>query len=153
MLIKQVGIGELLYSGHLQNPLARFSTTYRQWEQYARHRKGRGGCVRRMDSTAAEIFMRRNGNFASRLAGYTAQLEYEGNKLFAIQTGSYSEGDYHWRGATIANEAYSIRSVDDHSAAYDHFLAEDDPNMWDYNWCYGITYVVWSASIIEVPQT
>lgn len=152
MLIKQIGIGARLYADHTKDPMAQFTTHYRQWESFARHRRNRWGFVRRMDHTAAEIFERRQGNFASRLASFTAGLEYNGQKLFAIQHGLYSEGDYHWRGATIPNEAYAIRSVDDYNAAYDHFLSEDDPNMWDLDWCYGITFVVAPASIIEASQ-
>ena len=153
MLIKQAGIGERLYAGHTQYPLARFTPQYRQWERYARHRMSRWGFMRRTDHTAAEIFERRDGNFASRLASYTAQLEYNGEKLFAIQTGMYSEGDYHWSGVTIPNEAYSIRSIGDYNAAYDYFLSEDDPNMWDSDWCYNITYVVAPASIIKAAKS
>ena len=152
MLIKQAGIGERLYHNSGQHPLLQFMHPYRGWERYARHRKDRWGYTRRMDRTAGQIFERRNGNFASRLASYTAKLEYDGMTLFAIQTGAYSEGDYYWRGATISDYAYTIRTADDYAAAIDWCLPEDDPNMWDLDWCYSVTFVVAPTSVIEVSQ-
>jgi hypothetical protein len=89
----------------------------------------------------------RSYNFASRLASYTAQLEYEGKTLFAILVGTYTEGDYSWRGASPDSVAFAIRTIDDYTAAEAHFFPEDDYDF-DWDWSYGIYFVVAPTSII-----
>lgn len=84
MLIEQSGVAAQLYTyNRTFSPLPSTPTLLvsRPWERYARCRMGRWGYGRMTDQTAAEIYTRRNGNFDSLLASYTAKLEYEGKNL------------------------------------------------------------------------
>lgn len=150
MLIEQRFIGITLYSlNRTYYPLPqRLWPDEQSWMQYARHRRSQWGyhCY---DPTAEAIYKRRNGNFDSLLASYTAQLEYEGKKLFAIHVGTYTEGDYFWAGAVSEHSAFTIRTAGDYTAAWEYFFPEDDGYDYDWGHTNSMNYVVASASIIE----
>jgi hypothetical protein len=149
MLIEQHLIGYRLYSSFTRSysPLPR-QQNENSWMRYARHRRDRWG-LPRYDASAEAIYKRRDGNFASLLASYTAQLEYEGKTLFAIAVGTYTEGDDFWAGAVSEHSAFTIRTLGDYNAAWEHFFPEDDGYDYDLGSTHDMNYVVAPTSVIE----
>jgi|GEM_PF-5606915 len=151
MLIEQRFIGTRLYSltrTYYPLPQQRWDDG-QSWMRYARHRRSQFGYYHSYDATAEAIYKRRRGNFDSLLASYTAKLEYEGKKLFAIAVGTYTEGEYFWAGATSEHSAFTIRSAGDYEAAWEYFFPEDDGYDYDLDSTHSMDFVVAPASIIE----
>lgn len=157
MLVQQRLIAEDLYRLHRywSIPLSKEASQRYDWTRYVRHTRDRLGYAIYRQADLERHAIAKANNFDSRLASYATQLHYEGKTIFAIQTGTYIEGDYSWSGATDENRAFAIRSAADYHEVDDwYFPAEDydDDNggyYYDPDWSHSIQFVVAPTSLIK----
>lgn len=156
MLVQQHLIAEELYRfpRYWDVPLSKKASEHHEWTRYVRHTRDRWGYAIYRQADLDRHATAKVNNFASRMASYATQLHYEGKTIFAIQTGTYVEGEYVWSGPTDQSRAFTIRSAADYQEVYDwYFPAHDDGEgyYYDYDpdWSHSIQFVVAPTSIIK----
>lgn len=88
-------------------------------------------------------------NFPSRLASWTAELEYQGSVLFAIAEGFDPElGEYR----LASNDVFSIRTESDYSEAAAFFADPSNRCYWDTEEC-EVMFVVAPRALLNLPHT
>lgn len=88
-------------------------------------------------------------NFPSRLASWTAELEYQGLVLFAITEGFDPElGEYR----IASNDVFSIRTESDYSEAATFFADPSNRCYWDTEEC-EVMFVVAPRALLDRPHT
>jgi hypothetical protein len=88
-------------------------------------------------------------NFPSRLASWTAQLEYQGLVLFAIGEGfDPATGEF----VLASDEVFSIRTESDYSEAAAFFADPSNHCYWDTEEC-EVMFVVAPRALLNLPHT